>query len=68
MSNRYGVCTITARQLREVVLPGEAIRSQVPVPRASGARKCPGGKPGMARVFAVQVQILLGAGALAVQV
>jgi hypothetical protein len=29
---------------------------------------CPGGKEGMARVFAVQVQILLYAGAIAVQV
>jgi len=38
------------------------------VPRASGARKLSRCKEGLARVFAVMVQILLSSGAVAVQV
>ncbi len=38
------------------------------VPRASGAEKLSRCKEGLARVFAVMVQIFLGAGAVAVQI
>jgi len=57
---------LTARQYGEVVLP-DASTEQGPgtlAPPAGGSR-C---KEGMARVFAVMVQILLRAGAIAVQV
>jgi len=40
---------------------------RVLVPRASGATKLSRCKEGLARVFAVMVQILLSAGAIAVQ-
>ncbi len=41
---------------------------RVLVPRGSGATKLSRCKEGLARVFAVMVQILLGAGAVAVQI
>jgi len=41
---------------------------RVLVPRASGATKLSRCKEGLARVFAVMVQILLSSGAIAVQV
>jgi hypothetical protein len=55
---------ITARQYGEVVLPDEA-SGQGP---GTLARKLSRYKEGMARVFAVMVQILLRVGAVAIQV
>jgi hypothetical protein len=55
---------LTARQYGEVVLPDEA-SGQSP---GTLARKLSWCKEGMARVFAVMVQILLRAGVIAVQV
>jgi hypothetical protein len=55
---------ITARQYGEVVLPDEA-SGQGFGTLARNLSRC---KEGMARVFAVMVQILLRAGAIAVQV
>jgi hypothetical protein len=46
------------------VLPGAAIDRNL----SALAGNSPGGKAGMARVFAVRVQILFGAGAVAVQI
>jgi hypothetical protein len=63
MSNWYGQCPITARQYGEVVLP-DASTGQSPGTLARKLSRC---KEGMARVFAVMVQILLGTGAIAVQ-
>jgi len=57
-------CTVTARQYGEVVLP-DASTGQGPGTLAAKLSRC---KEGMARVFAVQVQILLRSGAIAVQV
>ena len=54
---------ITARQYGEVVLPDEA-SGQGPGTLAGKLSRC---KEGMARVFAVMVQILLRAGGIAVQ-
>jgi hypothetical protein len=54
---------LTARQYGEVVLP-DASTGQGPGTLASWLSRC---KEGMARVFAVMVQILLRAGAIAVQ-
>ena len=54
---------LTARQYGEVVLPDEA-SGQGPGTLAEKLSRC---KEGMARVFAVMVQILLRAGAIAVQ-
>jgi len=61
------MCTalnLTARQYGEVVLPDEA-SGQCPGTLGINLSRC---KEGMARVFAVQVQILLRTGAIAVQV
>ena len=55
---------LTARQYGEVVLP-DAASGQGPGTLARKLSRC---KEGMARVFAVMVQILLRAGAIAVQV
>jgi len=55
---------LTARQYGEVVLP-DASTGQSPGTLARKLSRC---KEGMARVFAVMVQILLCAGAIAVQV
>jgi hypothetical protein len=55
---------LTARQYGEVVLP-DAGTGQSPGTLADKLSRC---KEGMARVFAVMVQILLSAGAIAVQV
>ena len=55
---------ITARQYGEVVLP-DASTGQSPGTLARKLSRC---KEGMARVFAVMVQILLRTGAIAVQV
>ena len=55
---------LTARQYGEVVLP-DASTGQGPGTLATKLSRC---KEGMARVFAVMVQILLRAGAIAVQV
>jgi hypothetical protein len=54
---------LTARQYGEVVLP-DAGTGQGPGTLARKLSRC---KEGMARVFAVMVQILLRAGAIAVQ-
>jgi hypothetical protein len=55
---------LTARQYGEVVLP-DAASGQGPGTLARKLSRC---KEGMTRVFAVMVQILLRAGAIAVQV
>ena len=55
---------LTARQYGEVVLP-DASAGQSPGTLARKLSRC---KEGMARVFAVMVQILLRVGAIAVQV
>ena len=47
------------------MLPGAAIR---PVVLGLQPRNSPGGKPGMARVFAVWLRVLLGAGVIGVQI
>jgi len=57
-------CVLTARQYGEVVLP-DASTGQGPGTLARKLSRC---KEGMARVFAIMVQILLRAGAIAVQV
>jgi nitrogen regulatory protein PII len=57
-------CKLTARQYGEVVLPDEATE-QVLITLARKLSRC---KEGMARVFAVQVQILLSITCVAVQV
>ena len=54
---------LTARQYGEVVLPDEA-SGQCPGTLARKLSRC---KEGLARVFAVMVQILLSSGAIAVQ-
>ena len=56
--------SLTARQYGEVVLP-DAASGQNPGTLAAKLSRC---KEGMAHVFAVMVQILLSAGAIAVQV
>jgi len=56
--------TITARQYGEVVLP-DASTGHDPDTLARKLSRC---KEGMARVFAVMVQVLLRAGAIAVRV
>jgi hypothetical protein len=65
--SRYEVSSeykLTARQYGEVVLPDEST-GQGPGTLAKKLSRC---KEGMARVFAVMVQILLRTGAIAVQV
>jgi hypothetical protein len=57
-------CKLTARQYGEVVLPDIASR-QGPGTLARKLSRC---KEGMARVFAVRVQILLGITRVAVQI
>ena len=61
---------ITARQYGEVVLPDAASGQSPGTPsRVLGrARKLSRCKEGLARVFAVMVQVLLRAGAIAVRV
>jgi hypothetical protein len=59
-------CPITARQYGEVVLPDESRRKAAS--RNRGTKFLGPGKEGMARVFAVQVQILLRSGAIAAKV
>jgi hypothetical protein len=54
---------LTARQYGEVVLP-DAASGQSPDTLAAKLSRC---KEGMARVFAVMVQILLRVGAIAVE-
>ena len=54
---------LTARQYGEVVLP-DAASGQGPGTLAANLSRC---KEGMARVFAIMVQILLRAGVIAVQ-
>ena len=54
---------LTARQYGEVVLP-DTSTGQGPGTLATKLSRC---KEGMARVFAVMVQILLGDGAIAVE-
>ena len=56
----------TARQYGEVVLPDDSTGQGPGTPRQRGQKlsRC---KEGMARVFAVMVQILLREGAVAVQ-
>ena len=60
----FTACLLTARQYGEVVLPDEA-SGQGPGTLGTNLSRC---EEGMARVFAVQVQILLRAGAIQVQV
>jgi hypothetical protein len=62
MTDRF-LDSLTARQYGEVVLPDEA-SGQSPGTLAGRLSRC---KEGMARVFAVMVQILLRVGAIAVQ-
>ena len=55
MSDQYEECKLTARQYGEVVLPDDST-GQSPGTLARKLSRC---KEGMARVFAVMVQILL---------
>jgi len=64
MSRLHRLYKLTARQYGEVVLP-DAASGQGPGTLAGKLSRC---KEGMARVFAVTVQILLRTGAIAVQV